>query len=73
MNFKSFPQLTRVIYSDDVQKRHLDWGLQRWFMYNGVCIGNSSTAQTNGPFWRMQRAAWPRPIQAWRCCSICNT
>ena len=52
MNFKSFPQLTRVIYSDDVQKRHLDWGLQRWFTYNGVCIGNSSTAQTGGPFWR---------------------
>jgi tetratricopeptide (TPR) repeat protein len=52
MNFKNFPELTRVIYSEDVQKRHLDWGLQRWFMYNATCIGNSSTAQTNGPFWR---------------------
>ena len=41
MNFKSFPQLARVIYADEAQKRKLHWGLQRLFMYNGICIGNS--------------------------------
>ena len=54
MNFKNFPQLSRVVYSDDAKKRSLDWGLQRWLLYNGVCIGNSSTAQTFGPIWRGQ-------------------
>ena len=54
MNFKSFPQLTRVIYADEAQKRQLHWGLQRLFLYNGVCIGNSSTAMTSGPVWRCQ-------------------
>jgi hypothetical protein len=54
MNFRTFPQLSRVIYGDEAQKRHLHWGLQRWFMYNAVCIGNSSTALTSSPAWRCQ-------------------
>ena len=54
MNFNAFPQLTRVIYADDVQKRQLHWGLQRLFLYNAVCIGNSSTALTSSPMWRCQ-------------------
>ena len=54
MNFKSFPQLARVIYDDETQKRQLHWGLQRLFMYNGICIGNSSTALTSSPAWRCQ-------------------
>jgi hypothetical protein len=54
MNFNTFPQLTRVIYGDETQRRHLNWGLQRWFQFNGICIGNSSTALTGGPFWRCQ-------------------
>jgi hypothetical protein len=44
MNFKTFPQLTRVIYGEEVQKRRMNWGLQRWFQYNGVRLDNSSTA-----------------------------
>ena len=62
MNFKSFPQLTRIIYDDDTQKRQLHWGLQRLFMYNGICIGNSSTALTSSPAWRCQgRLALTQP------------
>ncbi len=54
MNCGVFPQLARVSYDADLQKRQLHWGLQRLFMYNGICIGNSSTALTGGPFWRCQ-------------------
>ena len=54
MSFKEFPQLARVIYGEEARKRQLDWGLQRLFRYNGICIGNSSTAMTSGPFWRCQ-------------------
>jgi hypothetical protein len=54
MNFRTFPQLTRVIYGEEAQRRHLHWGLQRWFQFNAVCIGNSSTALTGGPAWRCQ-------------------
>ncbi len=54
MNFRSFPPLSRVVYADGVRKRGLDYGLQRQFMFNGICIGNSSTAMTSGPTWRCQ-------------------
>ena len=54
MNFQTFPQLTSVIYCDEAQKRQFHWGLQRLFLYNGICIGNSSTALTSSPLWRCQ-------------------
>jgi hypothetical protein len=55
MNFKTFPQLMRVAYDEDVRNRQLHWGLQRQFIFlNAVCIGNSSTALTEGPMWRCQ-------------------
>jgi hypothetical protein len=54
MNFKTFPQLTCITFSPEAQKRQLHHGLQRFFFYNGVCIGNSSTALTSGPLWRCQ-------------------
>jgi hypothetical protein len=54
MDFNWFPQLARVIYCEAARERHLNWGLQRPFLYNGVCIGNSSTALTGGPAWRCQ-------------------
>lgn len=62
MNFKAFPQLTRVEFSDEAKKRHLHHGLQQSFIYNAVTIGNSSTAITSGPFWRSQpRLALTQP------------
>lgn len=54
MNYKAFPQLTRIEYSEAAKKRGYHNGLQRFFLFNGVTIGNSSTALTSGPYWRSQ-------------------
>ncbi len=54
MNFKAFPQLTRIEFSEAAQKRGLHHGLQQRFLYNAATIGNSSTALVNGPQWRCQ-------------------
>lgn len=54
MNFKAFPQLTRIEFSEEARKRRVHHGLQLSFLYNGITIGNSSTALTSGPFWRSQ-------------------
>ena len=62
MNFKALPQLTRVEFSEEARKRNLHHGLQLSFLYNGITIGNSSTALTSGAFWRSQaRIALTRP------------
>lgn len=62
MDFHAFPQLTSLIYCDEAQKRQFHWGLQRLFLYNGICIGNSSTALTSSPLWRCQgRLALTQP------------
>ncbi|MDA1015628.1 MAG: hypothetical protein O3A00_14390, partial [Planctomycetota bacterium] len=54
LKFAAFPQLTRIEFSADAKQRVLDHGFQRHFLYNAVTIGNSSTAMTQGPFWRSQ-------------------
>jgi len=54
MNYKSLPQLTRIEFSDEAKQRKLHMGAQLHFLYNGITIGNSSTALTSGPFWRSQ-------------------
>lgn len=54
MDYGSFPQLARVEFDDPAKKRGLDHGLQLAFLYNAPTIGNSSTAHTQGPFWRCQ-------------------
>lgn len=54
MNYAAFPQLTRVEFSEPAKRRGLHHGLQRFFLYDAVTIGNSSTALTRGPFWRCQ-------------------
>ncbi len=65
MNFKAFPQLARIEFSEEAKKRRLNHGLQTSFLYNGVTIGNSSTALTRGPFWRSQgRHALTQPRAA---------
>ena len=54
MNYRAFPQLTRIEFSDEVKRRRMHHGLQHQFLYGGVTIGNSSTALTAGPMWRSQ-------------------
>lgn len=54
MNYKAFPQLVRVEFSEPARKRSFHHGLQNRFLYNAVTIGNSSTALTGGPIWRSQ-------------------
>ncbi len=54
MNYKSLPQLTRIEFSEEARKRKLHMGVQLSFLYNGITIGNSSTAITSSAFWRSQ-------------------
>jgi hypothetical protein len=54
MDYASFPQLTRVEFDDAAKKLGLHHGFQSQFFFNAPTIGNSSTALTNGPFWRCQ-------------------
>lgn len=51
MNRKTFPQLTFIEYGPEIAKQ-TGYGLQIDRLYNGVVLGNSSTAQTAGPNWR---------------------
>ena len=50
----NFPQLTFVQYSEEAVAADIDYGLNDVILFNGVAIGNSSTAVTGGPFWRSQ-------------------
>ena len=62
MNFRGFPQLTRIEYAEPLRKRRLHNGLQRYFVFSGITLGNSSTAITGGPNWRSQpRLALTQP------------
>ncbi|MEZ6128389.1 MAG: hypothetical protein R3C59_06885 [Planctomycetaceae bacterium] len=54
LNGKSYPQLTRIEYSAAAKQFRLHNGLQYRFQFNGIVIGNSSTAIVGGPFWRSQ-------------------
>ncbi len=67
MNFRGFPQLTRIEYGEALRKRRLHSGLQRHFLFSGVTLGNSSTAITGGSNWRSQaRYALTQPNGAMR-------
>jgi len=67
MNFRGFPQLTRIEYGEPLRKRRLHNGLQQYFVFSGITIGNSSTAITGGPNWRSQpRLALTQPNGARR-------
>ena len=62
LNWQAFPQLTRTRYSKEAQALHLHNGLQYAFLFNGIVLGNSSTALVNGPYWRSQtRFAYTQP------------
>jgi hypothetical protein len=67
MNFRGFPQITRIEYGEPLRKRGLHNGLQRHFLFSGVTLGNSSTAITGGRNWRSQaRFALTQPNGATR-------
>lgn len=55
-NFKwrSFPQLTRIQYSNAAKRYNLDHGAQRFISFNGIVFGNSSTALVGNSLWRSQ-------------------
>jgi alpha/beta hydrolase family protein len=54
MKYAMFPQLTRIEFSEAPKSRKFHQGLQVQFLYNGVTLGNSSTAITSGLLWRSQ-------------------
>ena len=65
MKYAAFGQLTRIEFGETPKKRGLHHGLQTKFLFNGITIGNSSTAVTSGTFWRSQaRLALSRPRTA---------
>lgn len=65
MNYGMFPQLARIEFGEGPKSRGFHHGLQIRFLYNGVTIGNSSTAITSGPIWRSQaRLAVSNPRSA---------
>jgi len=54
MNWKRFPQLSRIEYSEEARRENLDNGLQYQFQFSRTTFGNSSTAMVGNPFWRSQ-------------------
>ncbi|WP_424930082.1 bacterial transcriptional activator domain-containing protein [Amaricoccus tamworthensis] len=51
---EAHPQLTHVVYGDAAKKAGTDYGLAGEYLFDRPTLGNSSTAFTNGPFWRSQ-------------------
>ena len=54
LNWKRFPQLTRIEYSQAAKSENLDNGLQYRFEFSRTTFGNSSTAMVGSPYWRSQ-------------------
>ncbi len=64
-DYGKFPQLARTEYSREAQQRKLHNGLQRWFFFNAITFGNSSTSIVAGPYWRSNpRLAYSDPVSA---------
>lgn len=56
------PQLARVAYSDAARAADVDYGLNDRLLFQGVTLGNSSTAITGGGLWRsLPRLALTKP------------
>jgi YD repeat-containing protein len=67
LDVDAFPQLARIEFDETAKRLGLHIGLQCRFLYNCVTFGNSSMANTSGPYWRsLPRTAYaePRLIQA---------
>ena len=54
MDWKRFPQLTRIKYARAASTENLDSGLQMFFHFNRTTFGNSSTAIVGNYAWRSQ-------------------
>ncbi len=54
LDWKRYPQLARIEYSDAAKRHSLHNGVQTLLHFNGIVIGNSSTAIVGSPFWRSQ-------------------
>lgn len=63
MNWREFPQLSRIKYSAAAKKAGIDNGFQAQCQFNMVTFGNSSTAMTSSHMWRSQpRLAYTNPL-----------
>ncbi|MEO2018366.1 MAG: hypothetical protein ABGZ53_28785, partial [Fuerstiella sp.] len=51
---KRYPQLAGTRYAAAARQHNVHNGLQCLFQFNGIVLGNSSTAMVSGPFWRSQ-------------------
>ncbi len=47
-----FPEMKAIEYDAAARREKAHYGLARWLIDGAVVLGNSSTAQTQGPFWR---------------------
>lgn len=69
---KAHPQLARTAYSDAARAADVDYGLNDRLLFQGVTLGNSSTAITGGGLWRsLPRLALTRddgtgPMRLWQ-------
>ncbi len=61
-----FPELARVVFDPGLTRARPVNGLQTAFLFNLPVIGNSSTALTQGYFWRsLPRLAMVNPSMVW--------
>lgn len=51
LDLRLFPYMTAVVYDAEARRYGVHHGLSQ-FLFNGATLGNSSTAMTQGPFWR---------------------
>ena len=62
LDCKPFPQLTRIQYAPEAIAAKVHYGLQELLFFNGVVLGNSSTALVGDQYWRSQtRLAYVNP------------
>ncbi len=54
LDMARFPQLTGVEYDAALRQRGYEYGFARLLLHGVPTLGNSSTAHTQGPFWRSQ-------------------
>jgi len=52
IDLENYPQITEIVYSDDLKAKGLDYGLGLSLLFDAPLIGNSSTAITTGNFQR---------------------
>ena len=63
LDYENFPQLSRLEFCDAARQRNIDHGPQLRLLYNAPTLGNSSTANTGGPYWSSQSRAVLRNLR----------